>query len=184
MAKDQNTPDLTGAGSAQTEGLNDPAKTPQRAGMPVTIVGQYIRDVSFENPHAPEMLWQQQGQPALEVGFQMGAHRIENKNQNDMFEVTLTMTAKARFDNVIAYIVEIEYAVLVVLNDVPKDKQHPMLLIKVPELAFPFVREIAANLTMQGGYYPLLLAPVDFRAMYMERFGRKEDVPQKEAATA
>ena len=153
-------------------------------GVPISILSQYVKDISFENPNAPDTLMMRGTAPAMEVNFSMGAKKIENESGRDLFEVTLTVTATARRGDLVAYIAEIEYGVLVALNNVAEDRQHATLLIKIPEFAFPFVRQLLATLTQQGGYMPILLAPVDFRAMYIDRFGEAGLPPQKEALSA
>ncbi|MBU0801046.1 MAG: protein-export chaperone SecB [Alphaproteobacteria bacterium] len=180
--KEKGPKDITGAGQAAPEGVSDANAAQLNRGMPITIMGQYVRDISFENPNAPETLYAKNAKPILDINFSMGVQKIQNQNKLDMFEVNLGVTATARFENTVCYIAEIEYAVLVALNGVAEERQHPTLLIKIPEFAFPFVRQILANLTQQGGYMPLLLAPVDFRAMYIDRFGEKGVPAQKEAA--
>lgn len=184
VKKEKGPKDITGTGHASESGLNDDNAAQLQRGLPVTIMGQYVRDISFENPHAPESLFLRNAKPVMDINFSMGAQKIENDNKLDMFEVNLGVTATARVEGKVCYIAEIEYAVLVALNGVPEERQHPTLLIKIPEFAFPFVRQILANLTQQGGYAPLLLAPVDFRAMYIDRFGEKNVPAPKEAASA
>ena len=182
-AKTKNPADFTAPGATQAPGGIDDANAAQLArGVPITILGQYVKDLSFENPGAPEALWSKDGQPGIDISFSMGAKAIENDSGKRLFEVTLGVNATARRADKIAYIAEIEYAVLVALNNVAEDRQHPTLLIKIPEFAFPFVRQILANVTQQGGFMPLLLAPVDFRSMYIERFG--ENAMAQAAATA
>jgi preprotein translocase subunit SecB len=181
--KKKDSKDIDGAQGAATGpgGISADGAAKLQRGLPVTIHGQYVKDISFENPNAPESLWADLGQPAMDINFSMGAKRIEMESGKVMFEVTLGVTATAKRGDMVGYIAEVEYAVLASLNGVPESHQHPTLLIKIPEFAFPFVRQIIADITQQGGYMPLLLAPVDFRAMYIDRFGDK-DLPQKEAA--
>lgn len=183
MTQEKGPQDITGIGQAAT-GLQEP---PPNRTAPITIMGQYVRDISFENPNAPETLYARSEKPQVDISFQMGVQKIRNDNNLDMFEVNLGVTATARNENNICYIAEVEYAVLVALAGIPEDQQHPTLLIKVPELSFPFVRQIIANLTQQGGYMPLMLAPVDFHAMYRERFANRTATAtpeQNKAATA
>lgn len=176
-----------------TVNQNDNAQSPapQQPGQPLTIMGQYVRDISFENPNAPETLYAQGVRPAVDVNFSMGVQKVRNENGLDVFEVILGVTATAKYEETVCYIAEVEYATLVALQGIPEEHQHPTLLIRVPELAFPFVRQIVADLTQQGGYMPLMLAPVDFRAMYIDRFGTRtgqaqaaENAPQQKAVGA
>lgn len=183
--KNKDPKDITGAqGSAATDGISANGSAKLQRGLPVTIHGQYVKDISFENPNAPEALWADLGEPTMDINFSMGAKRMEMESGKVMFEVSLGVTATAKRGDMVGYIAEVEYGVLVSLHGIAEERQHPTLLIKIPEFAFPFVRQILANLTQQGGYMPLLLAPVDFRAMYIDRFSDKDLTAQKEAASA
>lgn len=180
-AAKKDSPEFTSPGEAQGQGTDDMNAVQTARGAPVTILAQYVKDQSFENPNAPEALMAREGAPNIDISFSMGVKGIENDTGRPLYEVTLGVTATARRAEKIAYIAEIEYCVLVALNGVAEDRQHPTLLIKIPELAFPFVRQIMADMTHRGGFIPLLLAPVDFRAMYIERFGENAMAAQQAA---
>jgi preprotein translocase subunit SecB len=135
--------------------------------MPVYIKKQYVKDLSFENPHAPDVLKSAEN-PEMQARFNLGASILDE--ENNVYEVVLGVTARAMRGDTVAFIAEIAYGMEVVLADVPEEKVHPMLYIEMPRQAFPFVRQIIANLTQMGGYSPLLMRPVDFRALYMDRF--------------
>ncbi len=142
--------------------------------MPVTILAQYIKDLSFENPNAPETLRTGSDRPVMDANFSMDARKVEWEGRDHIYESVLGLQTAARKGDKTAFMCEIQYGVLVDLSQVPEDQHHPMLLIEMPRFAFPFVRQIVANLTQQAGYMPLLLAPADFRAFYLQRFG--EDI--------
>ncbi len=156
------------------------------ARLPVTIHGQYIRDLSFENPKAPHSLRYKDGKPVMDINFVMDARRVDLEEKENMYEVTLGVTATAKRGDKTAFIAEIEYAVLCSIHDVPEESVHPLLLIEMPRHAFPFVRQILATLTQQAGFMPLLLTPVDFRAFYMQRYGQPAEgaASGREKATA
>jgi len=151
------------------------AEQPIPGRFPLVIHGQYIKDLSFENPMAPHSLRGTGGPPELEVNFSMDAQKItfEDKQDVDTYEVTLGIQAVARRADKIAYIAEIEYATTCSAHDVPEENLHPMLLIEMPRMMFPFVRQLLASITQQAGFMPVMLAPVDFRAMYMQRYGEQ-----------
>ncbi|MGH1375005.1 MAG: protein-export chaperone SecB [Alphaproteobacteria bacterium] len=143
----------------------------QALDLPVTIHAQYIRDLSFENPQAPASLRAGQTMPEMNVNIGMDARLIEDDKMKNLYEVALTISATAERDGKSVFIGEIIYGVTVSIGDVvPEDQHHPLLLIEIPKYSFPFARQILATLTSQGGYPPLLLNPVDFQALYMERF--------------
>ena len=88
-----------------------------------------------------------------------------------MYESIINLRAIARpQEEDPLFILELQYGMTVLLNDIPEENHHPVLLIEVPRLAFPFVRQIVSDMTSQGGFPPLMLNPVDFQSLYMERF--------------
>lgn len=139
--------------------------------MPITIHTQYVRDLSFENPNAPDSLRGGQGAPEMEVNITMDARKLEDKDIKNLYEVVLVISAAATRKDSPVFIAELVYGVTVSIGDiVPEDQHHPILLIEVPRHAFPFARQLLASLTVQGGFPPLLLNPVDFHALYLQRF--------------
>lgn len=176
MSADKDTAGrLTGTTRETLEEQDDTAR-PFAARLPVMIHGQYLKDLSFENPNAPQILRGGQGKPVMDVNFSMEARNIDPIEGNDrLYEVTLGVEATAKRGERTAFICEVQYAVLVsVGQDVPEDQIHPLLLIEMPRFAFPFVRQIVADMTQSAGFMPLLMAPVDFRAFYVQRFGGKD----------
>lgn len=155
--------------------MNSTDKPPQAQGLPVTIHAQYVRDFSFENPGAPQTL-QISGAPEMDINLGMDARKLPpTAGQSEMFyEVVLSVRAQANRDKNVLFIAELEYAALVSLGAaVPEDKHHPLLLIEIPRLLFPFVRQVLSDMTVQGGFPPLLLNPMDFSTLYQQRFAEK-----------
>jgi preprotein translocase subunit SecB len=150
--------------------------------LPVTILAQYIKDLSFENPNAPDTLRRSDQRPVMDANFAMDARKIEFEGRDNIYEVVLGLQTAAKKGDKIAFMCEIQYGILVDMSQVPADQHHPMLLIEMPRFAFPFVRQIVSNLTQQAGYMPLLLAPADFRAFYMQRFGGEMQGAERGAA--
>lgn len=139
--------------------------------MPITILAQYVRDLSFENPNTPDSLRAGQGAPEMNIHIGMDARKIEDATIPNLYEVVLNARAEASRKDQPVFIAEILYGVTVSINEkVPQENHHPLLLIEIPHQAFPHVRQILSDLTMQGGYPPLLLNPVDFHALYTQRF--------------
>lgn len=150
--------------------------------MPVTVHAQYIRDLSFENPNAPDALRAGNTPPEMDINIGMDARELEDPNIKNMYEVALNVRAEAFRGEDPVFIVELMYGVTVSIGEgVPQESHHPLLMIEIPRLAFPFVRQIISNITVQGGYPPLLLNPVDFHALYLQRFGPEIEAAQKEA---
>jgi preprotein translocase subunit SecB len=148
--------------------------------LPVNILAQYVRDVSFENPNAPESFRAGKAAPEMDINIGMDARKIPDSEIKSLYEVVLNVRAEARRKgdkdkpDEVLFIAEILYGITLSVGDeVPENSHHPLLLIEVPRLAFPYVRQILSDLTTQGGYPPLLLNPVDFHALYLQRFGKE-----------
>lgn len=155
----------------QTPGPDMPDGMSSIDRLPVTIQAQYIKDLSFENPNAPMPLRKSEGQPGVAVDFSMDARKLEIEGFTDTYEVVLYVSVHARKGEATSFILELEYAMMVTLNDVPEDKVHPLLLIEMPHYLFPYVRQIVSDLTQQAGFMPFMLTPVNFKALYRKRFG-------------
>jgi preprotein translocase subunit SecB len=127
--------------------------------------GQYIKDLSFENPRAPQSLIEQK-QPQLSLNVQVGTRQFDPKT----YEVSLTMEANATTaENEPLFMLELVYAGTVSLGPVPPEAIGPLLMIEVPRLLFPFARSIVATATREAGFPPLNVAPVDFVALYRQQ---------------
>jgi preprotein translocase subunit SecB len=140
-----------------------PASPPQPG--PLTIHGQYIKDLSFENPRAPQSLIEQK-QPQLTLNVNVSTRQFEAKT----FEVALTIEASAQTpEKEPLFVLELVYAGTVTLGDVPQEAYGPLLLIETPRMLFPFARAVIANATREAGFPPLNVAPVDFAALYRQQ---------------
>jgi preprotein translocase subunit SecB len=142
------------------------APEPQPGSQPsLKILGQYLKDLSFENPNAPGSLTPQQKQPDINISVNVNAR---NLGPND-FEVELHLDAKASGDNNVIFAAELLYAGIFRLENFPQNLLHPAVLIECPRMLFPFARQILADATRNGGFPPLMLDPIDFAAMYQQR---------------
>jgi preprotein translocase subunit SecB len=128
----------------------------------VSVLAQYIKDLSVENPSAPQV-FQWQVQPSLDVQFALNA----NKAADDVHEVSLKVEATARSENGVHFVVDLSYAGLFGVRGIPEEALAPFLLIEAPRLLFPFARQIIADAVTNTGFPPLLLDPIDFTAAYM-----------------
>ena len=147
---------------------------------PVIIHAQYLKDMSFENPNAPQILRRGKKPPDMNMDISMNVRRLEDDEIEHFYEVALTVNASAKREDKTMFIAEITYCAAVSINGLEEKKHHPLLLIEVPHMIFPFARLLLANATQAGSFTALQLGPVDFRAMYLERFGKKQadDVPK------
>jgi preprotein translocase subunit SecB len=128
--------------------------------MPITVHAQYIKDLSFETPGP----FAQSGaeQPSINLNVEV---RAEPK-ENGKFEVELEISAEARRNDSRVFVLQLTYAGLFSIGDVPEQHIPPILLIECPRLLFPFARNIVADATRDGGFPPLALSPVDFAEIY------------------
>ena len=143
---------------------DNPQAAPGQPG-PLTIHGQYIKDLSFENPRAPQSLIEQK-QPQLSLNVNVTTRQFDTKT----FEVTMTVEANAQTpEKEPLFMLELVYAGTVTIGDVPQEHYGPLLLIETPRLLVPFARAIVANATREAGFPPLNIAPVDFVALYRQQ---------------
>jgi preprotein translocase subunit SecB len=129
------------------------------------ILAQYVRDLSFENPKAPDSL-RIEGKPGIDMGVELNAQG----RPDGLFEVDMKLSVKATTDAMTVFNVELLYGGLFQLNNVAPADIEPLLLIECPRYLFPFAREIIARATADGGFYPpFMMDPIDFVAIYMAR---------------
>lgn len=130
----------------------------------VGVISQYVKDLSFENPNAPAV-YQWQGQPQIDVQFNIGATKLSD----EVHEVLLKIDVAARAAEGVTFQVELVYAGLFGLRNVPEEQLQPFLLAEAPRILFPFARRIVSDAVADGGFPPLMLDPIDFGALYMQR---------------
>ena len=129
------------------------------------ILAQYVRDLSFENPKAPDSL-RIEGKPAIDLGVELNAQG----RPDGLFEVDMKLSVKATTDAMTVFNVELLYGGLFQLNNVAPADIEPLLLIECPRYLFPFAREIIARATADGGFYPpFMMDPIDFAGIYESR---------------
>jgi preprotein translocase subunit SecB len=137
-------------------GAGDPSETQ------VSILAQYIKDLSVESPSAPAV-FQWQVQPTLDVQFNINVDKVAD----DVHEVSLKIDVSAKSDNGVHFVVDLSYAGLFGFRNVPEEALPPFLLAEAPRLIFPFARQVVADAVSNSGFPPLLLDPIDFGAAYM-----------------
>ena len=141
------------------------------------IVGQYIKDLSFENPGAPAGLTQR---PEIEFGIDVQARRGDEQH----FEVELKMRVHAKGEDRQLFLLELAYAGLFQVQNVPEEALQPILLIQAPHMLFPFARRIVADVVRDGGMPPLMIEPIDFVALYQAKMGQAGAITEPPAGTA
>ena len=122
------------------------------------VNAQYIKDLSFENPRAPHSLLQQKEPPEVQLGVDVKAQGLSQ----DVYEVVLTISAKANSGGETVFVTELTYAAVVTIRNAPQEIVPVLILVETPRLLFPFARSVIANATREGGFPPLLIHPIDF----------------------
>ena len=131
----------------------------------LNVLAQYIKDLSFESPLAPNFGMPQGQGPALNVQINVNAKPMSETD----FAVELAITSKAEFEKKVLFAIELIYGGVFRIQNVPSESMHPLVLIECPRLLFPFARQIIADTVRDGGFPPLMLDPVDFAALYRQR---------------
>ncbi len=133
----------------------------------------FIKDLSFENPNAPEVFQIKQGSPKTEVNLNMKNRPLGE----DIYEVTLEITVSVTGDeDKTLFIIEVQHAGAFMVKNVP-DEHMPMVLnVECPNMMLPFTRQIISQATVDGGFVPFLIEPINFLAMYQN--AQKKDETQ------
>jgi preprotein translocase subunit SecB len=152
-----------------TPGNGGPAQTPGAEQAPtqaqLSVLGQYVKDLSFENPNAPRSLQPTQTQPAINIQINVGVQQLAETD----YEVSLKLEGKAESAGSVLFAFDLTFAGVFRVQNVPQETLQPLVMIECPRLLFPFAREIVATSVRNGGFPPLLLDPVDFVALYQQR---------------
>src|SRR5216683_4700051 len=153
-----------------------PAQSAAQDQPQLTVVAQYTKDFSFENPNAPQSLNNRQEQPQIGIQINVGATPLSDTD----IEVVIKVEGKAETGSTLLFRFELEYGGVFRIRNVPQESLNPVVLIECPRLLFPFAREIIATAVRNGGFPPLLLDPVAFVSLYRRKM--EELAPQMPAA--
>jgi preprotein translocase subunit SecB len=133
---------------------------------PFYVYDQYVKDSSFENPNYWMKYSESESKPEIKVNVETNTTKINDDN----YEVLMVVSVKSDIVKDPIFVLELVYAGLVsVAPDLTPEVLEPILLVHCPFLMFPFVREIVANMTRYGGYPPLMIEPIDFAGLYLDR---------------
>jgi preprotein translocase subunit SecB len=131
----------------------------------LSVLAQYIKDLSFENPNSPRSLQPSQQQPAINIQINVNANPMSETE----FEVVLKIEGKAEAAGSVLFSFDLTYGGVFRVLNVPQDSMHPLVMIECPRILFPFAREIIATAVRNGGFPPLLIDPVDFVGLYRQK---------------
>jgi preprotein translocase subunit SecB len=160
MAEDKPASPAAPAGNTGTTGT--------APGPSFNLMGQYIRDLSFENPGAPGSNMTGGPSPSFNVSINVSV----KKQSDDVYAVELLLNAKAQRETNVLFNVELAYGGVFRVRNVPESQLAPLLMVECPRLIFPFARQVLANTVQQGGFPPLMMEPVDFQQLYIQNLQR------------
>ncbi|SFU13713.1 protein-export chaperone SecB [Sedimentitalea nanhaiensis] len=160
-------------------GANGNEQPPQ---IKMNILGQFVRDLSFENVMA------QKGatgeiQPNINVQVNLDAKKRAAEHQFEV-SIKLNIDSKSKADNDQLFLLEIEYCGVFHVEGVPEEQLHPFLMIECPRMLFPFLRRIVSDVTRDGGYPPLNLENIDFVQIYRAELARRQGEQGGQTANA
>ncbi len=125
--------------------------------------GQYVKDLSFENPHAPMSLLTAKEPPKVDMNVDLTAQKV----QDDLFELTMSISARVSAERTL-FIIDLAYGGLFAIANIPEENLEQLLLVDCAFLLYPFARRVVSDVSRDGGYPPLLLEPIDFLRLYVE----------------
>lgn len=161
--------------ATSTNGGETSAGQQPAAGPSLNVLAQYVKDFSFENPNAPQVLMRPPQQPSIGVQINVNTSQLSATD----FEVELRLEGKAEVTGSILFGFDLLYAGVFRLQNIPQDNIPPLLMIECPRLLFPFTREIVANAVIHGGFPPLLLDPIDFVALFQQKMAGMQGQPNE-----
>ena len=147
--------------AAAAEGAADGTR-PQFA-----VHAQYTKDLSFENPRAPNILFQNKEQPQGEIRVEIGNRSFGN----DRYEVSLQINVEAKTDGNVSFIVELVYGGIFTIGGLTEEQLEMVMAVECPRILFPFARRVIADTVRDGGLPTLMIGPIDFLALYRHRHG-------------
>jgi len=142
-----------------TEAQTQPENTPS-----FSVKGQYIKDLSFESPNAPQILFATATAPDIKVAVDLKAQKL----QDDIYETTLHITVRSKSEGSTMFLVDLEYAGIFQIANFPPERIEFLVMVECPFILFPFARRVISDVTRDGGFPPLMLEPIDFHTMYLQ----------------
>jgi preprotein translocase subunit SecB len=147
-------------------------EAPQAVAPTMRVLGQFVRDMSFENivaqkGGAPDM------QPDVQIQVNLDAKKRSQENQYES-SIKLQITSKDKDSDAVLFVLEIDYVGLFFIDNVPDAQMHPFLLIECPRMIFPFLRRVVSDVTRDGGFPPLNLENIDFVSLYRNEIAKRQ----------
>lgn len=163
---------------AKTPSPEQATKTPAPGGAEaangaaptLNVLAQYIKDLSFENPNAPQSLSNRDKGPAININVNVNANPLSETD----YDVVLALNAEAKDGDKIVFNVELVYGGVFRIQGFPQEHMLPLLFIECPRLLFPFARQIISDASRNGGFPPLMIDPIDFAQMFAQRMAEEQ----------
>lgn len=150
-----------------------PAQPQTQEGAPqLSVLAQYIKDFSFENPNAPRSLQPSQT-PSINIQINVDVKSLSDTD----YEVGLKIEGKGESGGTVLFAFDLMFAGVFRVLNVPKENIHPLIMIECPRLLFPYAREIISSAVRNGGFPPLLIDPVDFVGLYRQKLAETQAQP-------
>ncbi len=162
--KNEDGPGTAAGDDAGNVTTGDPAANGTDTQAQIGVISQYVKDLSVENPHAPDV-YQWDTQPQIDVQFNIGSTKVSD----EVHEVELKIEVTAKADQGVAFGIELLYCGLFGMRNVSEEQAHPFLFAEAPRLLFPFARAIISDAVRDAGFQPLMLEPIDFTALYLQQ---------------
>lgn len=150
-------------------GLGDPLPNGADTAPTVGIISQYVKDLSVENPRAPEC-FQWTDPPQIDVQFNIGAREINP----EVSEIELKIGLESKCEAGPQFIIELAYCGLVGMRNIDEASKHAFTYAEAPRILFPFARRVIADAVRDAGFPPLMLEPIDFNGIYMAQLAQQQ----------
>jgi preprotein translocase subunit SecB len=138
----------------------------ERGAPHIAVNAQYIKDFSFENPGAPGSLATMDKSPQIDLSLDLNIQKLP---EEDYYEVEISISAKALSNQKTLFVVDLKYAGVFNLINIPEEQIQMLLAVHCPSIIFPYARKIIADATQGGGFQPLMIDPVDFGVLYSKK---------------
>ena len=148
--------------------MTDTPETAPEQTPSIALRAQYVKDLSFENPKAPQSLFSLKEAPQMEVSVNLGAQRLDQ----DVYELAVHINARAIADNTTIFMADLTYAGVLEIKGVSEEAIDQIVFIQGAFLIYPFARRVISDVTRDGGFPPLQMEPIDFFALYQQNRGK------------
>ena len=133
----------------------------------------YLKDLSFESPNTPEVFFLQDQEPKVEMNLKMTNKKVDDKHWEICLEISATIT-DTKSDKTLM-IVEVEHAAAFLMENIPEEHIEQVLHVDCPTILFPYTRQIISQVSVDGGFMPFLMEPINFPALYQSKKQKEQE---------